>query len=271
MSTTALENRCVYDVAARFYDLCYGEAGAPIPVRDVPFFLELASRLGGPVLELGCGTGRVGIELARAGHKVVGLDLSPEMLKVYGAKLEREDQAVRERVTLLEGDMASFDLSRQFALVIVPFRGFQHLLDVQSQRACLMQVRTHLAQSGRFVFDAFNPSLPYISNAVQKGRTWAYDVVVSDGTGGTLMRAMYANPNPGEQRHELALRYEQLDASGMLVGTWVETLPLRWLYRYEAEYLLELCGLRIEEAYGSYDKTPLNGNSKELIFVCSGM
>jgi SAM-dependent methyltransferase len=269
MST--LENRCVYDVAAKFYDLCYGEVGSPIPVRDVPFYLELASRLGGPVLERGCGTGRVGIELARVGFELVGLDLSPEMLQVYRGKLGRESKIVQERVTLIEGDMANFNLGRQFALVIVPFRAFQHLLDAPSQRACLTQVRKHLAAGGRFVFDAFNPSVQYIAGAVQKGRTWTYDVNVADGEGGRLQRSMYANPNPGEQRHELALRYEQLDASGKLVGTWFESLPLRWLYRYEAEYLLELCGLRIEESYGSYDKTPLDGNSRELIFVCSGM
>jgi len=268
MST--LENRCVYDVAAKFYDLCYG-ADAPIPVRDVPFYLELASRLGGPVLELGCGTGRVGLELARAGCEVVGIDISPAMLAGYRAKLGREDAAVRSRVTLVEADMADFELGREFALIIVPFRAFQHLLDVESQRACLKQVRGHLPQDGRFVFDAFNPSLPYIAGAVQKGRTWAYDVVVADGEGGTLQRSMYANPDPGEQRHELALRYEQLDADGRLVGTWFESLPLRWLYRYEAQYLLELCGLEVEEAYGSYDKTPLDGNSRELIFVCKGM
>jgi SAM-dependent methyltransferase len=265
------ENRCVYDVAARFYDLCYGESGAPIPVRDVPFYLELASRLGGPVLELGCGTGRVGLELARAGHDVVGLDLSPAMLDIYRGKLERESADVRERVTLVEADMAGFELQREFALIIVPFRAFQHLLDATSQRACLRQVRKHLAAGGRFVFDAFNPSVPYIANAVQKGRTWTYDAIVADGEGGTLMRSMYANPSPGEQRHELALKYEQLDADGKLRDTWVESLPLRWLYRWEAEYLLELCGLRIEEAYGSYDKSPLDGNSRELIFVCSGM
>jgi SAM-dependent methyltransferase len=269
MST--LENRCVYDVAAKFYDLCYGESGAPIPVRDVPFYLEMASRTGGPVLELGCGTGRVGLELARAGHEVVGLDLSPAMLEIYGGKLEREEPDVQQRTTLIEGDMANFELGRQFALILVPFRGFQHLLDVESQRECLLQVRRHLAAGGRFVFDAFNPSIKYIADAAMvKGKTWTYDAIIPDKLGGTLMRAMYANPNPGEQRHELALRYEQLDAQGMLVGTWVETLPLRWLYRYEAQYLLELCGLRIEEAYGGYDKTPLDGNSRELIFVCSG-
>jgi hypothetical protein len=164
--------------------------------------------------------------------------------------------------------MARFELTRQFALIIVPFRAFQHLLDTQSQRECLLQVRKHLAAAGRFVFDAFNPNIMKIAGYAEKDRTWTYDVIVPDGEGGTLMRSTYANPNPGEQRHELALRYEQLDAAGRLVETWVEALPLRWLYRYEAQYLLELCGLEIEESYGSYSKTPLDGQSKELIFVC---
>ncbi|MDQ3024407.1 MAG: class I SAM-dependent methyltransferase [bacterium] len=271
MSTQrSIESRCVYEVAARFYDLCYG-ATAPIAVQDVPFYLELASHLSGPVLELGCGTGRVGIELARGGHQIVGLDLSAGMLDAYRAKLDVESQAVRERVSVVQGDMASFDLGRKFALIIVPFRAFQHLLDEQSQRECLTAVREHLADGGRFVFDAFNPSVTYIANAVQKGRAWSYDVVTPDGEGGTLMRSMYANPDPGKQMHELMLRYEQLDSNGRLVGTWIEALPLRWLYRWEAQYLLELCGLEIDEAYGAYDKSPLDGNSKELIFVCKGM
>jgi SAM-dependent methyltransferase len=265
--STALENRCVYNVAAKFYDLAYG-ALAP---QDVPFYLELAARLGGPVLELGCGTGRVGLELARAGHTVVGLDLSEGMLAEYRRKLAAEPAAVQDRVTLVQGDMADFSLAGRFPLIIVPFRAFQHLLDEQSQRACLRAVRAHLADGGRFVYDSFNPSVPYIAAAMQKGRTWTYDTIVPDGAGGTFMRAMYANPNAGAQRHELMLRYEQLDADGQIVGTWIEGLPLRWLYRWEAQYLLELCGLQVEEAYGSYLKEPLTGDSKELIFVCKGI
>ncbi len=118
-----------YRVIAEFYDhvVPYRER------RDVAFFVETAREAGGPVLEIGCGTGRVLIPTARAGIEIVGLDASAAMLALCRQKLAREAEDVQSRVTLVEGDMRRFDLEREsgtgakFALATIPFRPFQHL------------------------------------------------------------------------------------------------------------------------------------------------
>src|SRR5262245_26279562 len=96
--------------------------------QDIEFFVEAARACGGPVLEVGCGTGRVLIPTAQAGVQVVGLDLSPRMLEICRDRLSQEPEAVRSRVRLVHADMRNFDLSQEFNLATIPFRPFQHLI-----------------------------------------------------------------------------------------------------------------------------------------------
>src|SRR5438477_11680224 len=98
--------------------------------QDVQFYVEAAKQAGGPVLELGCGTGRVLIPTARAGVEITGLDASRHMLGACRERLEREPAEVRSRVQLVEGDIREFRFPRSFRLVTIPFRPFQHLTTV---------------------------------------------------------------------------------------------------------------------------------------------
>lgn len=124
---------------------------------DLPFYLERARLAGGDILELACGTGRVGIPLARAGFRVTGVDLSSDMLARFREKLQREDEATASRVELREADMADFDLGRTFPLVIIPFRSFQLLTEEDQAIRCLRNVRRHLRKDGTFIVNVFKP------------------------------------------------------------------------------------------------------------------
>ncbi|MFO8036659.1 MAG: class I SAM-dependent methyltransferase [Anaerolineales bacterium] len=126
---------------------------------DIDFYLEVARELGGPVLELGCGTGRICMPIARAGVDIVGLDLSEHMLDTCRGKLSKEPHAGQDRVRLIRDDMQDFNLDQDFSLVITPFRSFQHLLTVEDQLACLDSVRRHLAEGGTSILDIFNPAI----------------------------------------------------------------------------------------------------------------
>lgn len=255
-----------YSIAARYYDLVYDSELAP---ADQDLYLELAAGLEGPVLELGCGTGRVTLPLARAGHQVAGLDLSAAMLGILREKLDAEPQEVRERVRLIEGDMSVFDLPERYGLILVPFRSFQHLLEPEQQRRCLKQIAGHLLPAGRFVFNAFNPSLQYIVDAMRVSGVWQQVNERADPEQGTILRRyVQLTPHPAEQQHELRWKYEVCDRSGKVQEVHIEEMRMRWLYRWEAEYLLELSGLEIENAYGAFDKRPLDENAGELIYVC---
>jgi ubiquinone/menaquinone biosynthesis C-methylase UbiE len=135
-----------------------------VPYRDRPdiaFFVEAASEAGSPVLEVGCGTGRVLIATARAGLVVVGLDLSPHMLTMCRRKLRHEPEAVQSRVQLVQADMRKFELDQLFTLATVPFRPFQHLMTVE-ELSCLASIRRHLVDGGALILDMFNPSLDFL-------------------------------------------------------------------------------------------------------------
>src|SRR5262249_61123913 len=121
---TADRRRCVriacmdeYGSIANLYDYV-----VPYHQRqDIDFFVQTAQASGGPVLEVGSGTGRVLIPIARAEVQITGFDLSPNMLQVCQRRLLAEPEAVRSRVTLKQGEMRDFDLSGTFNLVILPF------------------------------------------------------------------------------------------------------------------------------------------------------
>ena len=255
-----------YGVTARFYDVVYTPDLVP---DDQGFYQELAASLTGPVLELGCGTGRVTLPLARAGRQVTGLDLSTAMLSILRDKLGAEPPEVQGRVTLVEGDMANFDLPDRFGLILMPFRAFQHLLEPEQQRRCLELVARHLRPDGRFVFNAFNPNLQYIADAIRVSGVWKQvnERALDDGAL-ILRRYVQLTPLPGRQQHDLRWKFEICDRAGRVQEVHIEEMQLRWIYRWEAEYLLELSGLEIEAAYGAFDKRPLDEKAGELIYVC---
>ena len=124
----------VYDRFARFYDLEYS-----LKEDDLPFYLDLADRFGDPVLEIGAGTGRITLELARAGHEVCGIDDSARMLAIAGRKLGGLPEAAG-RVELFQADMRDFALKKKFALCIIPFRAFLHNLSQADQLATLASI-----------------------------------------------------------------------------------------------------------------------------------
>lgn len=129
-----------------YYDAAPMVAGRP---HDVAFYCDAAREFGDPVLELGCGTGRVTMALAERGYRVTGLDLSKPMLERAEEKRAKLPAEKRALVHLLHGDMTRFDLREKFSLVIIPFRPFQHLLETDQQVSCLDSVRRHLTSEGR--------------------------------------------------------------------------------------------------------------------------
>ena len=129
---------------------------------DIPFFERLAVESGGPVLEIGCGTGRVAGALAAAGFDVVGIDRSAPMLRLAEERRASLPPDVAARLTFVQGDMTTLHLGRQFPLIVAPSRVFQFALTSDDQRAALGAFRAHLPPDGRLVLDLFDPSLEYV-------------------------------------------------------------------------------------------------------------
>jgi SAM-dependent methyltransferase len=252
-----------YGASAEFYDCVPPYSDRP----DIAFWTAFAAESGGPVLEIGCGTGRVLIPTARAGIEIVGLDLSPAMLAICRRRLAEEAADVQRRVTLVEADMRDFQLGRQFALATMPFRPFQHLIAVEDQIACLEAIHRHLAPGGRLVLDLFNPSLPFL---VDDSRLEEYgdepEFVMPDGRR-VVRRFRTVRRDWLAQVQDVDLTYYVTHPDGRQERR-VHSFPMRYLFRYEAEHLLVRCGFRIEALYADYDRSPYGSTYPgELIFV----
>jgi len=253
-----------YDVAgiAALYDYVTNYKSR----RDVGFYIEEARSTRGEVLELGCGTGRVLIPVARLGKHIVGVDASPAMLEQARVRLEREPLDVRERVTLVPEDMRELDLSRRFSLIMIPFRPFQHLLSVEDQFATLESAHRHLEPGGRLVFDVFNPSLRYLMDEKRaEEREDTAETSLPDGR--TFSRTgRVAAVHIVEQYSEAELIYYVRSADGT-TERLVHAFYMRWFWRYEVEHLLARTGFRLAAVYGDFDRTPLTDESPEMIFI----
>lgn len=252
-----------YPLVAEFYDYV-------VPYRDrqdVDFFVDMAQQSKGPVLEIGCGTGRVLIPTARAGIEIVGLDSSLAMLAICREKLGREPLEVRAKAELVEGDMRQFDLARAFRLVTIPFRPFQHLISVEDQLACLGTIRQHLAAGGRLVLDLFNPSLPHLADD-RLIEDWNREppFTMPDGRK-VLQRLRILARDFFKQTQDVELSYCVSYPDGH-EERLVSRFTMRYLFRYEAEHLLVRAGYEVEDVYADYDRSPFGSKYPgELIFV----
>ena len=245
-----------------FYDTMYNN----LPRRDIEFFVEYSKNAGGKTLELGCGTGRVLIPTAVAGCEITGLDFSPYMLKKCREKLTDRSKKVQSRVKLIQGDMTKFNTGEKYALATIPFRPFQHLITVTEQKACLECIYRHLVAKGKLVFDVFHTYLPRLVDTryfmeMEVGPT----MELPDGriVKRTNRTAAFHH---AEQYNDIELIF-YVDYPDGRKERLVHAFPMRYFYRYEIEHLLSLCGFKILEFYGDFDRSDFSDESPEMIFV----
>jgi SAM-dependent methyltransferase len=252
-----------YSDVAQLYDhvVPYATRG------DVEFFVDEALAANGPVLEVGCGTGRVLIPTARAGVSIDGLDASAAMLARCREKLAAEPEAVRKRTALHEGDMRSFELATRYALVTLPFRPFQHLLTADDQVACLTTIHRHLRPDGRLILDLFNPSIDYLANR-PLGLEMPEGPATTLPDGRRLERTFkIVKADRFEQVNDIELIYHITDTDGHTRRS-VHAFRMRYLFRYEAEHLLARTGFVVDQLYAGYDRSAYGSTYPgELIFI----
>jgi len=198
---------------------------------DVPLWLALAEKTGGPVLELACGTARTLLPIARGGYEITGLDLSPHQLAVARRKLAQETGDVRRRARLVEGNMAQFDLGERFGLIFITFRSFQALLERADQRGCLECCARHLAPRGRLGINVFNPRM---SRLAAQGliEEKPHEFTCPDGT--VVRETGQTEYDIAAQRLVGRPRYECTDADGKITIREY-ALELRCFFRFEME------------------------------------
>ena len=241
----------------------YDVLGPGLP-GDVDFYAGLAREAVPPVLELGAGSGRVAIPIARAGVEIVGLDSSPAML----AKA-RERSAALAGVRWVEGDMRAFDLPERFGLVIIPYRAFQHMITVDDQRSCLGCIRRHLRDDGRLAFNVFNPDLVVMGRSMSdfQGAWRIWHDSTDQRTGRRTIAWECRRYHTGSQELTTLWKVEEIDTDGRPVSQRYLDWHLRWFYRFEVEHLLALTGFQVEHLYGCFDGSAFGDSSPEMIWV----
>lgn len=234
---------------------------------DVAFFVEAATGRGSPVLEVGCGTGRVLIPTARAGVDIVGLDLSTHMLAICRKRLESEPKVVQSRVQLVQADMRQFSLSQFFRLATIPFRPFQHLTTVADQLSCLASIRRHLVDDGLLILDLFNPWLEFLVNR-PIGEEFGDEPEFSTPDGRRIVRRhKTVTQDRFNQVNQFELLYYVTHPDGR-EERLIHAFSMRYLFRFEAEHLLARAGFAVEHVYADFDKSPYGSKYPgELIFV----
>jgi SAM-dependent methyltransferase len=230
---------------------------------DVPLYLDLAAAEGGNVLEVACGSGRLLVPLARAGHRVVGIDISPPMLAIAQDKLPAD-----ARVRLVAADMRTFDVTQDgpFDLAIVAVKSFAYLIEASDQLATLERIAAHLRPGGLFAIDLMHPRPEWVGAITGSMRDDLLER--SPARGYTLSRVeSVVSTDLSRQVRVIRSAYEVIDDHGAIVNKRFVEWPYRWTHRFEAEHLLARAGFAIEAVYGSYQREPFTSHSPSMIFL----
>jgi SAM-dependent methyltransferase len=243
---------------AGLYDLFPFEA-------DLPLYLKLAAVQGGRVLELACGSGRVLVPLARAGHEVVGVDASPHMLALTAAKLRAAGPTVADRARLVPGDMRAFELGELFDLAVIAVKSFAYLISRVDQQRALAAVAAHLRPGGLLVLDLLHPSPAWLLEPSGSLRQDLVQYVPERGVTVARTEAVVSTDLAAQVR-VIRSAYEIVADDGSVTKRFVEW-PYRYTYRFEAEHLLERAGFDVEAIYGGYRREPFTSDSPTLLIL----
>jgi len=211
------------------------------------------------VLELGCGTGRVLLEIARDGFACTGLDASQAMLDVARSK------ASQPAPRLVRAAMQEFDLGgERFRLIFSAFRAFQHLYTIEDQIRCLARVRAHLEHDGRFAFDVFQPRLERLCLDEEPE---AEDLRFRLGDEEVVRHARVSRDRAA-QLLQVTMRYERW-RGGRVVANEEARFQMRWFHRFELEHLMARAGFDDFHVYGDFDRSPVERASPAFVVVAS--
>lgn len=245
-------------ITARYYDLVNTQTD------DLDFYVRLAEE-GGPICELGAGTGRIAVPIARAGMAVTGVDLSDAMLDRFHARLAGEPEDVRARVEVVRGDIRSWGPDGAFAQVFIPFRVLLALLTREDRTACLRNAWRLLRPGGRLALNVFHPSEAYMRQySFDAEGSWRETVDRALPEGGHLRQLQSVVFDRLNQRIHVRWLWIERDADGATRVT-EEPLELGWVWRDELLLHLELAGFRVETLHGGFDGRPLSEPGQEMV------
>jgi len=235
--------------------------------EDVRFYRKVADEAGGPILELGCGTGRVTMPLARDGHHLVGFDISSTMLARARQRLTRLPKRC-PRPLLFRGDLQHFALGRRFPLIISAFNTLQHVYTAERLLAVLAHVARHLETGGLFAFDVLMPDCEWLARDPEK--RWVRRRFRHPETGEQLIYSTNHDYDAVGQVAYVRIYYSPVEGEGNKGqgNERVVHLAHRQWYPQELSLILETAGFRVEARYGGFGREGLSSVSESQIYLC---
>lgn len=256
--TDSTHSRQFYDNIARYYD-----AENETLTADLELYQVLAQEYGAPILEIGCGSGRVSLNLASAGFAVEGVDTSSQML-ARGRLRVKGRADLRDLVTFYEGDALTYVYPRQYPLILIPYNTLMHMGTQKNQRALLTHLRKFAAPDGKLVIDLPSAGEQFAGiddNSITLERSFT-----EPESGNLVMQQSVNSLDRAEQLQHITWIYDEIMPEGTVKRT-VAPLLLRYIFPGEMDLLLEVSGWKRVERYGDYDQRPFEEGCERLIAV----
>jgi len=244
---------------AEFYDILHSSYDA-----DLKMYLDLAQEHGDPLLELGCGTGRLLIPLAAAGYAVTGLDLSRDMLTRCQERLDMEGEATAKRVSLVQGDIRRFELGRKFNLIMAACNTILHCTAVQDLLAVFARAREHLAPGGVFAVDF---SIPNVKVMIESSGEEEVFEVIHPVRGSRIVDTYKATFDFVRQIETIDTRLEEWDGRVLLRSARARSERGIYFPR-EVALALRCSGFRVAKTWKGYRRGPLVETSQDMVYIC---
>ena len=252
-----------YTTSAKYYDGAYA---AKADLVDLPFYVDLAKKIGGPVLEMGCGTGRILLPIARAGIEIHGVDNSEPMLHVLRQHISKEPEEIQQRIVLQQGDMRSYRGRSKYPLVTIPFRAMQHMYTVEDQVSALQTAAFHLSDGGILAFDVFFPKFELMSTGIGEE---VPEMEWPDASHpGRIVRRYFKKDSVDkvDQIFSFVFIYRTYEGDKLILEE-AESFRLGYYTYPHLKALFRLAGLEAVEEYGSFAKAPLDNRATDMVYI----
>ncbi len=245
-----------YGTIARFYDAENNDKD-----DDLDLYLELAAEYGGPIIDIGCGTGRVMLPLAQAGYEVHGIDNEEAMLQ-RAERYRATDPMLQKNMVLHHGDVLTYALEQQFMLTLVPYNGLMHFHEQSAQLELLNRLRGWTHPDGLLVLDLPNAGEVFAtqeSDSVMMERTF-----LEPESGHMVMQQSTSYLDRVTQLFRVTWIYDEIDEDGVVRRT-VAPIILYYYFFSEVRLLLRLAGFQVEAVYGDTQQNPYEDGCERMV------